>query len=99
MKNWLNRADHSPTDSPQTEMKAFVMLPITQHGAMGGGIIALCLLLLFREQWFLDQTRRGQNLVRWCGPSRAPWVFRAILLAGISFGGLLANGTIRPIQW
>ena len=72
---------------------------ITQHTAMGGGIIALCLMLLFRERWILDQTRRGQSLVKWFGPERAPWVFRVILLAGITFGGLLANGTIKPIQW
>ncbi|MBC8117580.1 MAG: hypothetical protein H7062_24550 [Candidatus Saccharimonas sp.] len=75
------------------------MPTFSQHTAMGAGIIALCLLLWFREGWFLDQTRKGQNLVKWCGPDRAPWVLRAILLAGITFGGLLANGTIRPIQW
>ena len=62
-------------------------------------MIALCLMLLFRERMILEQTRKGQRLVAWCGPARAPWVLRAILFAGMTFGGLLANGTIRPIQW
>ena len=75
------------------------MPAISQDMAMGAGIVALCLMLMFRERWILDQTRKGQRLVQWCGPDRAPWVLRAILLAGILFGGLLANGTIRPIQW
>lgn len=66
---------------------------------MGAGIITLCLMLLFRERWFLEQTRKGRSLVEWFGAGWALWVLRAILLVGATFGGLLANGTIRPIQW
>ena len=72
---------------------------ISQDTAMGAGIIALCVMLWFRERWILEQSRNGRRLVEWCGPTRAPWVLRALLLAGITFGGLLANGTIKPIQW
>lgn len=72
---------------------------ITPDTAMGAGIIALCLMLWFRDRWLLERTRKGQRLVEWCGPIRAPWVLRAVLVAGITFGGLLANGVIRPIQW
>ena len=72
---------------------------ISQDTAMGAGIIALCVLLWFREGWLLEQTRKGRRLVEWCGPARAPWVLRAVLLAGITFGGLLTCGVIRPIQW
>jgi len=75
------------------------MPTISQDTAMGVGIITLCVMLLFRERWILDQTRRGQRLVEWCGPARAPWFFRVLLLAGITFGGLLANGVIQPVQW
>ena len=95
----LNRADNSQADTLPSEKRLFVMPEMTQHLAMGAGIITLCLMLFFRERWFLGQTRRGQNLVKWFGPNLALWVLRAILLAGITFGGLLANGTIRPIQW
>lgn len=72
---------------------------ISQDTAMGAGIIALCVMLWFREGWILEQTRKGRWLVERCGPARAPWVLRAVLLAGITFGGLLAGGVIRPIQW
>ena len=75
------------------------MPAISQDTAMGAGIITLCVVLLFRAGWILDQTRQGQRLVEWCGPARAPWVLRALLLVGITFGGLLANGVIRPVQW
>ncbi len=75
------------------------MFPLSQDAVMGSGIIVLCLMLWSRDRWFLDHTSNGQRLVAWCGPARAPWVLRAILLAGITFGALLANGIIRPIQW
>ena len=72
---------------------------ISQDTAMGAGIVTLCVMLLFRERWILEQSRSGQRLVERCGPARAPWVLRAVLLAGITFGGLLANGVIQPVQW
>ena len=75
------------------------MPTISQDTAMGAGIITLCVMLLFRDRWILEQTRKGRRLVEWCGPVRAPWVLRAVLLVGITFGGLLAGGVIRPIQW
>lgn len=75
------------------------MFPFSQNAIMGTGIIALCLMLWSRDRWYLDQTRKGQRLVAWYGPDRAIWVLRAMLLAGIAFGALLANSIIRPIQW
>ncbi len=75
------------------------MAMISQDVAMGVGIITLCVMLWLRAGWLLEQTRKGRRLVEWCGPARAPWVLRAVLLVGIAFGGLLAYGVIRPIQW
>ena len=75
------------------------MFPLSQDAVMGSGIIVWCLILWSCERRILDQTSKGQRLVAWCGPARAPGVLRAILLAGITFGGLLASGIIRPIQW
>ena len=75
------------------------MFNISQDTVLGAGIIILCLMLIIRENWFLGQTRKGQRLIAWFGSARAPWVLRGLLLAGIAFGGLLANGTIRPIRW
>ena len=74
------------------------MFSFSQDAVMGTGFIVWCLILWSCERRILDQTRKGQRLVAWCGPDRATWVLRAILLAGITFGGLLANGIIRPIQ-
>lgn len=72
---------------------------IPQDVAMGIGIIAVCLMFLSQERRFLAETSKGRRLVGWCGPAKAPWVLRGLLLAGMVFGGLLAYGTIKPIQW
>ena len=75
------------------------MLPLSNDMAMGAGAITLCLMLWVRQRWFLEQTRKGQKLVEMVGSKNAPWVLTLILVAGIAFGGLLAKGVIKPIQW
>jgi len=66
---------------------------------MGAGIVMTSLLLLFREQWVLTHTQKGQKLVMRFGDSAAVWIYRGILAVTAVFGGLLAGGVIRPIQW
>jgi hypothetical protein len=73
------------------------MTRFSQDTAMGTAIAIASLLLLVREQWFLDQTEKGQTLVRWFGAASALWVLRGILLAMIALGALLASGVVRPI--
>jgi hypothetical protein len=75
------------------------MFALTQDSIMGAGVVLLCLMIWSRERWFLEQTQKGQWLTTRYGSDRAPWVLRGMLLGGIVFGGLLASGIIRPIQW
>jgi len=72
---------------------------LSQNMAMGIAIALTCLMLLFRERWFLAQTSKGQRLVRRFGPDRALWVFRSVLLVFTSIGLLLASGILRPMKW
>jgi hypothetical protein len=75
------------------------MTRISQDSAMGIAIVVACLLLWFRESWFLANTGKGQRLVQRFGTAHATWVLRAILLGFGLLGGMLATGIIRPIQW
>lgn len=75
------------------------MLPLSNDMAMGAGVVTLCLMLWVRQRWFLEQTRKGSWLVETVGTKNAPWVLRIILVTGIAFGGMLAKGLIKPIQW
>lgn len=72
---------------------------LSQNMAMGIAIALTCLMLLFRERWFLAQTPKGQRLVRRFGPDKALWVFRGVLLVFTSIGLLLASGILRPLKW
>ena len=74
-------------------------LMIQQHVLVGGTVVALCLFVFSREHWVLEKTTKGQRLVRWFGLNTAPWVLRGLTAGGMVFGGLLAAGIIRPIQW
>ncbi|HEY4259556.1 MAG TPA: hypothetical protein VGM98_05345 [Schlesneria sp.] len=75
------------------------MWKLSQDTAMGIAIVLVCLMLLFRDQWFLVQTTKGQRLVQRFGVTRALWIFRGLLLALAILGGLLAAGIIHPIRW
>lgn len=66
---------------------------------MGVAIVAACLLLLFKERWFLAETAKGRRLVQWFGELQALWVLRGLLLIIAVLGSLLAAGIIRPIRW
>ena len=72
---------------------------IQQRVLVGSVIIVLCLMLFASERWFLGNTAKGQQLIRWFGSAAAPWVLRGLTIFGLLFGGLLATGVIRPIQW
>lgn len=75
------------------------MWKFSQDTAMGVAIILACLMILFRERWFLAETTKGQRLSARFGPSRALWILRGLLLAVATLGGLLAAGVIHPIRW
>ena len=46
------------------------------HVLVGGLILVLCTLLASKDRWFLENTKKGQRLVRWFGPVSAIWVLR-----------------------
>ena len=71
----------------------------SQDLAMGIAIVLACLMILFRERWFLEHTVKGQRLVRRFGDARAAWVLRGLLLLIATLGGLLASGMIPRITW
>ena len=75
------------------------MWKFSQDLAMGIAIILTCLMILFREQWFLAETTKGQRLVQRFGAVRALWILRGLLLAIAILGGLLAAGIIHPARW
>ncbi len=60
---------------------------------------ALCLVGLWHHRWLLRETSKGKRLIAWFGEEGALWVLRVLLALGIAFGGLLALGVIRPIEW
>ncbi len=59
----------------------------------------LCVLGLWHERWLLENTRKGRRLVNWFGPVGGLRVLRALLVAGLVFGVLLAVDVIRPMHW
>ncbi len=75
------------------------MARLSQDMVMGTAIVLVCLILLFRERWFLAETGKGQRLVRRFGIARAVWILRGLLLVIAILGGLLAGGIVRPIRW
>lgn len=66
---------------------------------MGTAIALSCVAGLFHQRWFLEQTPKGQRLVRRFGATGGAWVLRALFLFGIAVGSLLAAGVIHPLQW
>ena len=66
---------------------------------IGVMLAILCAVLAYKDRWFLEKTRKGQQLVSWFGTEKAPWVLRGLAFLGILFGVCLASGVIRPIQW
>ncbi len=75
------------------------MTKFSQDTAMGIAIVFACLMILFRDRWFLAETTKGQRLVQRYGAQRAVWILRGLLLVIAVFGGLLASGVVRPIKW
>jgi hypothetical protein len=66
---------------------------------MGMAVALLCATGLWHDRWFLENTGKGQRLVRWLGEANALWTLRGLFVAGILFGVLLAVGIITPIRW
>ena len=73
---------------------------MTRQDVLVGLITVFCCAhLLFFGQWFLEKTKNGHRLTHWFGPDQAIWVLRGLAIMGTIFGGLLAAGIIRPVQW
>lgn len=72
---------------------------ISEQALIGSTTAALCAIGLWRQDWLLEETRKGRRLVRWCGAAAAPWVLRIGLALGLGFGVLLAAGVVNPIRW
>ena len=72
---------------------------VNSQMAMGLSIMATCLFGLWHHRWLLENTHKGQRMVRWFGEVRGLWVLRGLLVAGALFGFLLAINIIHPIHW
>lgn len=66
---------------------------------MGGAVAILCGAAIRYDRWFIANTGKGRRLAETFGESRAVWVWRVALLAGVAFGLLLATGQINPLRW
>ena len=66
---------------------------------MGMAVALLCAAGLWHDRWFLENTGKGQRLVRRLGEANALWTLRGLFAAGALLGLLLAVGIITPIRW
>ena len=66
---------------------------------IGVAIALLCLVGLWKDRWFLANTRKGQRLVGWFGEKAAIWGLRFFLALGVLFGIRLSADMIRPVVW
>lgn len=66
---------------------------------MGFAVAALCAAGLWKDRWFLANTKKGRRLAAWLGETKALWVLRGLFGVGILFGLLLAGDVIRPVHW
>lgn len=72
---------------------------MSDQSLMGAGVVVLCLWGLACHRWLLDETRKGQWLVRSFGPSAARGIVVALLASGAVGGVLLIADIIRPVRW
>ena len=66
---------------------------------MGLAAAALCALGLWKSDWFLRNTRKGQRLVESCGDTYAIWIWRLLMTCGLVLGLLFARGILNPLRW
>ncbi len=66
---------------------------------MGIAVASVCLLGLWKDRWFLANTKKGRQFVQWFGEQKGLWALRVLFAVGILFGALLATDVIRPVQW
>jgi len=66
---------------------------------IGSSVAVICATGLWKSRWFLENTSKGQRIVKMMGEHRAIWFWRVLLILGILFGTSLAAGIINPIQW
>lgn len=74
-------------------------MPDNEQILMGTATALMCALGLWKSQWLLENTRKGQRLQQALGLARAIWVLRGLLLLGMMGGILLAVNVLRPMQW
>lgn len=74
-------------------------MPPKEQILIGSVTALLCVFGLVKSEWILQNTKKGERLVRWFGETRAIWILRGLLVLGGLFGVLLASNIIKPIQW
>jgi len=70
-----------------------------EQAILGLTVTVLCAVGLWKDRWFLANTKKGRRLSRWLGETRGLWVLRSLLVLGAAFGVLLAMNMIRPVRW
>ena len=75
------------------------MMPPTDQVFMGSAVALCCVVGLVKHRWFLQETPKGQRLIRRFGEAGGARVLCGLLIIGAVFGGLMAVGVIHPIRW
>ena len=65
---------------------------------MGTATALLCLTGVWRTDWLIEHTRKGQWLAQRFGGRKAAIVLWLLFGTGIVFGILLATNVIRPLN-
>lgn len=66
---------------------------------IGLTVAVLCAVGIYKDRWFLTQTKKGKRLIGWFGEEKAIWVLRGVYGLGMLFGLLMALNVIRPVNW
>ena len=66
---------------------------------MGIAVASVSLLGLWKDRWFLANTKKGRQFAKWFGEVKGLWALRVLFACGILFGLLLASDIVRPLQW
>lgn len=66
---------------------------------MGTAVALLSVVALWKTDWLLEHTRKGQWFVRRFGAWKARGIVRSFFFFAAVFGVLLAVNVIRPVQW
>jgi len=66
---------------------------------MGVAVALMSVIAVWKADWLLQNTRKGQRLLQRFGERNARRTVIALFLATALLGVLLATDLIRPLQW